>query len=70
MDVDGDVERLGSGEEGPVGFVVVEDAGVVVVDQGADEAELLDAPGQLVRRGGRVRDTDTFSRVSFRVRWS
>ena len=64
MDVDGHVERLGSGEEGPVGFVVIEDAGVVVVDQGADEAELLDAAGQLVGCGWRVRDTGTLSELA------
>ena len=61
MDVDGHVEFLSSGEEGPVGFVVIEDTGVVVVDQGADEAELLDAAGQLVGRGWWVRDAGTLS---------
>lgn len=58
MEIDRNVELLGSREQGPVGFVVVEAALVVIVDQGADKAKLLNTASQLVGGGRGIRDRD------------
>lgn len=58
MEIDGNVEFLGSRKEGPVGLVVIEMALVVIVDQGPDEAELLHTSRQLIRCGCRIRQRD------------
>ena len=42
MEIDRDIEILGSSKERPVRFIVIKPALVVVVDEGADKAELLD----------------------------
>ena len=42
MEIDGDVEFLGSFEEGPVSCIIVEMPSVVVVNQGPNKSELLE----------------------------
>ena len=42
MEIDRNVEFLGSSKERPVHFIVIKTALVVIVNEGADKAELLD----------------------------
>ena len=58
MDIDRNVKSHGLGKEGPVGFIVIETALVVVVYQSADKAELLNTKSKLVGRGCWVRYRD------------
>ena len=52
------VHFLGSCKEGPVSFIVIETALVVIVNQGADKTELLNTTSQFVGRGCWIRDRD------------
>ena len=45
MKVDWNVELLGPRKKRPVGGIVIESTLVVIVDKGANKAELLDATG-------------------------
>ena len=58
MQIDRNVEFLCPCKQRPVGFVVIEAALIVVVDQGADKAELLDTASQLVGGGYWIRYRD------------
>lgn len=58
MEVDQDIEFLGPRKEGLVCFVVVENALVLIVDQGADKTELLNTACQFVGRGCWIRYRD------------
>ena len=58
MEVDWNIEFLGPRKKRPIGYVIIESTLVVIVDEGADETELLDSTSQFVGRGGWVRDWD------------
>ena len=55
MEVDGDIEVLRARKDGPVSFIVVKTSLVVIVDECADEAKLLDTACEFLNCGGRVR---------------
>ena len=47
MEIDGNVEFLGSFKEGPIRNIIVEMALVMVVDQGANKTKLFNTSSQL-----------------------
>lgn len=58
MEIDRNVEFLSSSKKRPIGFIVIETALVVIVYEGADKAQLLDAANQFVGRGYWIRYRD------------
>ena len=51
MEIDGNVEFLGSFKEGPISCIMVEMLPVVIVIQGSNKTELLDTTSQFICSG-------------------
>lgn len=51
MEIDGNVEFLGSFKEGPISCIIVELLPVVIVIQGSNKTELLDTTRQFICSG-------------------